>query len=159
MQFTQIYLTVTFLLLRSSEYYTHFCKLHSLSSTSALEIELEEEKFFSNSTSTVTRFDIFRNWLYNYLCFIVVVKVIEDDLKSQNCGFWLVQAISYLLATGAAAGFGLAVDLNRLPGNENDSPTKDFLDKANASASLLLMGFLFSVASSVFSSLSLQKRI
>lgn len=67
-----------------------------------------------------------------------------------------MQAISYLLATGAAAGFGLAVDLNRLPGN--DLPSKKFLDKANASASLLLIGFLFSATSSVFSSLSLPKR-
>lgn len=70
--------------------------------------------------------------------------------------FYGDKAISYLLATGAAAGFGLAVDLNRLPGN--DSPTKDFLDKANASASLVLMGFLLSAASSIFSSLSLPKR-
>lgn len=66
------------------------------------------------------------------------------------------QGISYLLATGAAAGFGFTVDVNRVP--ETDLGVEDFLDKANASASLLLVGFLFSAVSSVFSSLSLPKK-
>ncbi|XP_057789141.1 CASP-like protein PIMP1 [Salvia miltiorrhiza] len=64
------------------------------------------------------------------------------------------KALSYLLATGAAAGFGLTVDLNRI-GFESD--VKDFLNKANAAASLLFFGFIFSVVSSIFSSFSLPK--
>ncbi|KAK4489293.1 hypothetical protein RD792_005097 [Penstemon davidsonii] len=71
------------------------------------------------------------------------------------------KVISYMLATGAAAGFGLSVDLARLlqaQGNFN-STAESFLQKANVSASLLFMGFLFSAISSVFSSLSLPKRV
>lgn len=67
-----------------------------------------------------------------------------------------MQIVSYILATGAAAGFGLSVDLNHLPVNGAD--IEDFLNKANAAASLLFIGFLFSATSSVFSSLSLPKR-
>ncbi|KAH6806307.1 hypothetical protein C2S53_012467 [Perilla frutescens var. hirtella] len=65
--------------------------------------------------------------------------------------FYGDKALSYLLATGAAAGFGLTVDLNR--GGSNG-----FLNKANAAASLLFLGFIFSAISSIFSSLSLPKR-
>ncbi|KAG8390877.1 hypothetical protein BUALT_Bualt01G0129300 [Buddleja alternifolia] len=76
-------------------------------------------------------------------------------------GFTLVdfygdKVLSYILATGAAAGFGLTVDSNRGPGNDSD--TEAFLNKANAAASLLFIGFIFSAISSVFSSLSLSKR-
>ncbi|KAK6145340.1 hypothetical protein DH2020_022160 [Rehmannia glutinosa] len=70
--------------------------------------------------------------------------------------FYGDKALSYMLATGAAAAFGLTVDLNRLPGNDSD--TQDFLNKANAAASLLFIGFIFSAISSIFSSLSLPKR-
>ncbi|KAI3470717.1 hypothetical protein Pfo_027380 [Paulownia fortunei] len=70
--------------------------------------------------------------------------------------FYGDKALSYMLATGAAAGFGLTVDLNRAPGN--DSATDRFLNKANAAASLLFIGFIFSAVSSIFSSLSLPKR-
>ncbi|KAL3837777.1 hypothetical protein ACJIZ3_022368 [Penstemon smallii] len=70
--------------------------------------------------------------------------------------FYGDKVLSYLLATGAAACFGLTVDLNRLP--ENDSEAQGFLNKANAAASLLFIGFIFSAISSVFSSLSLPKR-
>ncbi|CAA3004028.1 CASP PIMP1 [Olea europaea subsp. europaea] len=70
--------------------------------------------------------------------------------------FYGDKIVSYILATGAAAGFGLSVDLNSLPVNGSD--IEDFLNKANAAASLLFIGFLFSATSSVFSSLSLPKR-
>lgn len=66
-----------------------------------------------------------------------------------------MQALSYMLATGAAAGFGLTVDLNRVG---VDSDANDFLNKANAAAGLLLGGFIFSAVSSIFSSLSLPKK-
>lgn len=65
-----------------------------------------------------------------------------------------MQALSYLLATGAAAGFGLTVDLHR----RNSSRFDDVFNKANASASLLLIGFMFSAVSSVVSSFSLPKK-
>ncbi|KAL3834810.1 hypothetical protein ACJIZ3_009546 [Penstemon smallii] len=67
------------------------------------------------------------------------------------------KVISYLLATGAAAGFGLTVDLGR--DEVVDSVIGSFLQKANVSTSLLFIGFLFSAISSVFSSLSLPKRV
>ncbi|XP_011069377.1 CASP-like protein PIMP1, partial [Sesamum indicum] len=70
--------------------------------------------------------------------------------------FYGDKALSYMLATGAAAGFGLTVDLNR--GSGSDSDTKSFLNKANAAAALLFIAFIFSAVSSVFSSFSLPKR-
>ncbi|XP_012842459.1 PREDICTED: CASP-like protein 4D1 [Erythranthe guttata] len=64
-----------------------------------------------------------------------------------------MQVLSYMLATGTAAGFGLTVDLyNSLSG------TSSFLNKANASASLLFFAFVFSAVSSVFSSYALPKK-
>ncbi|EYU33204.1 hypothetical protein MIMGU_mgv1a018885mg [Erythranthe guttata] len=76
-------------------------------------------------------------------------------------GFALVEffgdkALSYVLATGAAACFGLSVDLNRIETNDAEH---NFLDKANAAAGVLFIGFIFSVVSSVFSSFSLPKRV
>ncbi|KAL8051431.1 hypothetical protein ABFX02_06G147800 [Erythranthe guttata] len=76
-------------------------------------------------------------------------------------GFALVdffgdKALSYILATGAAAGFGIAVDLKRIGVND---PTHNFLNKANAAAGVLFIGFIFSAVSSVFSSFSLPKRV
>ncbi|PIN12348.1 hypothetical protein CDL12_15048 [Handroanthus impetiginosus] len=68
--------------------------------------------------------------------------------------FYGDMVFSHMLATGAGAGFGLTVDLNRT----SDSETNSFLNKANAAASLLLIGFIFSAISSVFSSLSLRKK-
>ncbi|KAL2541741.1 CASP-like protein 4D1 [Abeliophyllum distichum] len=75
---------------------------------------------------------------------------------SAQIDFYGDKLISYVLATGAAAGFGLSVDSNRGNGSES-SDTKDFFDKANAAASLLLIGFLLSAISSVISSVSLPK--
>ncbi|KAL7147971.1 hypothetical protein ABFS83_06G146900 [Erythranthe nasuta] len=77
-------------------------------------------------------------------------------------GFALVdffgdKALSYILATGAAAGFGLAVDLKRI-GIASDAE-HNFLNKGNAAAGVLFIGFIFSAVSSVFSSFSLPKRV
>ncbi|XP_073129201.1 CASP-like protein PIMP1 [Henckelia pumila] len=67
--------------------------------------------------------------------------------------------VSYLLATGAAACFGLTVDLKRITDQGgNDSDTDNFLNKANASAAVLFIGFIFSAVSSIISCLSLPKR-
>ncbi|XP_031108500.1 CASP-like protein PIMP1 [Ipomoea triloba] len=90
--------------------------------------------------------------------------------------FYGDKVISYLLGTGAAAGFGLTVDAKRYGGfgltvdakrsildsYENyssslDSFENDFFNKANAAASLLLIAFLLSAISSVFSSYNLPK--
>ncbi|XP_027102554.1 CASP-like protein PIMP1 [Coffea arabica] len=73
-----------------------------------------------------------------------------------GAGFYLLdfyadKVTSYLLATGAAAGFGLSVDLNRALGNDSSSLT-DFLNKGIVAASIFLVGFVFSAVSSVFSS-------
>ncbi|MCD7447202.1 hypothetical protein HAX54_026321 [Datura stramonium] len=71
--------------------------------------------------------------------------------------FYSDKVILFLLATGAAAGLGLTVEYNRIM----DDITQDlqkFLNIANTSASLLLVGSIFSVISSFFSSLNLPKR-
>ncbi|XP_009596282.1 CASP-like protein PIMP1 [Nicotiana tabacum] len=65
--------------------------------------------------------------------------------------FYSDKVISYLLATGAAAGLGFSVEYNRNLGI-------DFFNVANAAASLLLLGSFFSALSSVLSSLNLPKR-
>ncbi|CAN4106836.1 unnamed protein product [Withania somnifera] len=63
--------------------------------------------------------------------------------------------ISYFLATGAAASFGMTQDLKQLQGSDN---LDKFLNTSNAAASLCLLGFLFAAVSSVFSSYNLPKR-
>ncbi|CAN4106838.1 unnamed protein product [Withania somnifera] len=63
--------------------------------------------------------------------------------------------ISYFLATGAAASFGMTQDLKQLQGSDQLSK---FLNTSNAAASLCLLGFIFAAASSVFSSYNLPKR-
>ncbi|KAL8051428.1 hypothetical protein ABFX02_06G147600 [Erythranthe guttata] len=76
-------------------------------------------------------------------------------------GFALVEffgdkALSYVLATGVAACFGLSVDLNRADASDAEH---NFLNKANTAAGVLFIGFIFSIVSSVFSSFSLPKRV
>ncbi|QCE16512.1 CASP-like protein 4D1 [Vigna unguiculata] len=60
--------------------------------------------------------------------------------------------ISYFLISGSSAGFGLTVELRR------GAPSNSFTDKAHASASLLLIGFLFTVIASTFTSFALSKK-
>ncbi|CAN4090103.1 unnamed protein product [Withania somnifera] len=48
--------------------------------------------------------------------------------------------ISYFLATGAAASFGMTQDLKQLAGSDE---LNKFLNTSNAAASLCLLGFLF----------------
>nr|GMC63641.1 CASP-like protein PIMP1 [Ipomoea batatas] len=71
--------------------------------------------------------------------------------------FYGDKVISYLLGTGAAAGFGLTVDAKRAL--KLDSIQNDFFNKANAAASLLLIAFLLSAISSIFSSYNLPKAV
>ncbi|KAH0676815.1 hypothetical protein KY285_024616 [Solanum tuberosum] len=73
--------------------------------------------------------------------------------------FYGDKIILFLLATGAAAGLGLTVEYNRL--KDNDDTTQDiqnFINIANASASVLLLGSISSAISSIISSLNLPKR-
>ncbi|KAL3837776.1 hypothetical protein ACJIZ3_022367 [Penstemon smallii] len=67
-----------------------------------------------------------------------------DGWTSAN--FYGDMVITYLLATGAAACFGLTISLTR-----NDSEAKDFLISANFAARLLFDGFIFNAISSVYS--------
>lgn len=79
-----------------------------------------------------------------------------QNLKYENQHIFLngcnvtFQVISYLLATGAAAGLGFSVEYNRNLGI-------DFFNVANAAASLLLLGSFFPALSSILSSLNLTK--
>ncbi|KAG5051274.1 hypothetical protein JHK87_003472 [Glycine soja] len=62
------------------------------------------------------------------------------------------QIISYLLISGSAAEFGYDVEQRR------DTPSDSFTEKANVSASLLLVGFLFTATASIFTSFALPKK-
>ncbi|KAL7147974.1 hypothetical protein ABFS83_06G147200 [Erythranthe nasuta] len=84
------------------------------------------------------------------------ISHLTSGYQSGVDGGWLLidfygdKVLSYMLATGTATGFGLTVDLNHSSGRYSG-----FLNKANASASLLFFAFMFSAVSSVFSSLAL----
>ncbi|KAF3577409.1 hypothetical protein DY000_02035639 [Brassica cretica] len=78
-------------------------------------------------------------------------------------GYAVVQLIiSYLLATGSAAGFGVSKDLKdtylALIDFDSTDPVDNFFSKGYASASLLLFAFVSLAVLSVFSSLVLSKR-
>ncbi|XP_060212545.1 CASP-like protein PIMP1 [Lycium barbarum] len=72
--------------------------------------------------------------------------------------FYSDKVILFLLSTGAAAGLGLTVEFNRVTHKEIISDKQKFINMANASASLLLLGSISSFISSVVSSLNLPKR-
>ncbi|CAL0318844.1 unnamed protein product [Lupinus luteus] len=65
--------------------------------------------------------------------------------------------ISYFLLSGSAAGFGVSDDLH-LVSKAEDLPFNSFFSKANASASLLLIGFFFTAIASVFTSFALPNK-
>ncbi|XP_020231919.1 CASP-like protein 4D1 [Cajanus cajan] len=60
--------------------------------------------------------------------------------------------ISYFLISGSTAGLSLNVELRR------ELPSNTFFHKANVSASLLLVGFLFTATASIFTSFALPKK-
>ncbi|BAT83045.1 hypothetical protein VIGAN_04014200 [Vigna angularis var. angularis] len=66
--------------------------------------------------------------------------------------FFADKMISYFMISGSAAGFGLTVELGR------GVPSNPFTDKANASASLLLIGFVFTAIASTITSFALPKK-
>ncbi|KAL8145696.1 CASP-like protein 4D1 [Apium graveolens] len=69
--------------------------------------------------------------------------------------FYGDKLISYLLATGTGAGFGVTVDLKDA---NSVSALDKFFNKASAASSILLLAFIFMAISSILSSLSLPKR-
>ncbi|XP_040957964.1 CASP-like protein 4D1 [Gossypium hirsutum] len=71
--------------------------------------------------------------------------------------FYGDKVISYVLATGSAAGFGATKDLKALADVTNVDDLDDYFDKAYASASLLLFAFICAAILSVFSSYALPK--
>ncbi|XP_014496962.1 CASP-like protein 4D1 [Vigna radiata var. radiata] len=66
--------------------------------------------------------------------------------------FFADKMISYFMISGSAAGFGLTVELGR------GVPSNSFIDKANAAASLLLIGFVFTAIASTITSFALPKK-
>ncbi|KAK7394211.1 hypothetical protein VNO78_14733 [Psophocarpus tetragonolobus] len=95
---------------------------------------------------------------YNLLqmAFSIFSVVSGNRVLSGNGGylfdFFGDKIISYLMISGSAAGFGLTVELNR------NLPSNSFTNKANASASLLLIGFLFTAIASTFTSFALPNK-
>ncbi|XP_004307526.1 PREDICTED: CASP-like protein 4D1 [Fragaria vesca subsp. vesca] len=65
--------------------------------------------------------------------------------------------ISYVMATGAAAGFGVTVDLSRVTGGTG-LDMSNFFEKAYASASLLLLAFICTALLSIISAFALPRR-
>ncbi|KAA8539451.1 hypothetical protein F0562_026143 [Nyssa sinensis] len=65
------------------------------------------------------------------------------------------KVMSYILATGASAGFGATIDLKSA---FSLGAADKFFNKAIVASTLLLLGFLSTAISSVFSSLALPKR-
>ncbi|XP_050250446.1 CASP-like protein 4D1 [Quercus robur] len=73
--------------------------------------------------------------------------------------FYGDKVISYLLATGAAAGFGVTVDLKATFDVFGLFIDKSFYEKAYASASLLLLAFVCTAILSVISSYAVPKKV
>lgn len=62
--------------------------------------------------------------------------------------------MSYVLATGAAASFGMTQELKNL---DSGAGTTKFIMTTDAATSLCLLAFLFTAISSIFSSFALPK--
>lgn len=78
------------------------------------------------------------------------------------CVLNYLQVISYLVATGSAAGFGVSKDLKdafiALVALDSTDPVDTFFSRGYASASLLLFAFICLAVLSVFSSYAINKR-
>ncbi|KAM3338692.1 CASP-like protein PIMP1 [Capsicum galapagoense] len=83
---------------------------------------------------------------------IAIIQFKTGDCISDKLSHFDVYAdkiMSMIVGTGAAAGFGLTVDLNRLPNRA--MVTVDFLNKENAAASFCIVGFACNMISSFIS--------
>ncbi|KAK4425229.1 CASP-like protein PIMP1 [Sesamum alatum] len=72
--------------------------------------------------------------------------------------FYGDKVVSCILATGAAASFGMTQDFKNLL-DISALGISHFINVTNAAASLCFLGFVFSLVSSVFSSFSLPKTV
>lgn len=68
-----------------------------------------------------------------------------------------MQFMSYMLATGSAAGFGVTLDMKQLYDNVGWY-FDEFYQKAYASCSLLLLAFFCTAVSSIMAAYALPKR-
>ncbi|VVB02715.1 unnamed protein product [Arabis nemorensis] len=86
---------------------------------------------------------------------------IKNPLNYQ-VDFYGDKVISYLVATGSAAGFGVSKDLKdvfiALVALDSTDPVDKFFSRGYASASLLLFAFICLAVLSVFSSYAITKR-
>uniref|UniRef100_A0A7N0UCL6 CASP-like protein n=1 Tax=Kalanchoe fedtschenkoi TaxID=63787 RepID=A0A7N0UCL6_KALFE len=107
---------------------------------------------------------------YRYMLFTILLGLLYSLLQTALTAFHLSSGkrisnilvyldffgdivLLYALATGAAAGFAISIDLG-----EHLKDYEKFLAKGNASASMLLLGSICSVVSLVFSSFGLEQR-
>ncbi|CAL9008026.1 unnamed protein product [Prunus brigantina] len=89
---------------------------------------------------------------------LTIFNIVRSGDSMPFLDFFGDKFISYVLATGAAAGFGLTVDLKRLM-DASEVDTLNFDDKAFASASLLLLAFVTTAILSIISAYTLPKRV
>ncbi|KAK2359872.1 CASP protein 4D1 [Trifolium repens] len=84
-------------------------------------------------------------------------RVLNGDI-GYKFDFYGDKIISYFLLSGSAAGFGVSEDLQRFSDEILELPLISFFGKANASASLLLFGFIATAIASIFTSFALPKK-
>ncbi|KAK4284154.1 hypothetical protein QN277_001023 [Acacia crassicarpa] len=84
-------------------------------------------------------------------------RLINGDFSYQ-LDFFGDKIISYILATGAAAGFGATLDVHSAFSDFIGLPFDRFFNNAKASASLLFAAFLFTAVASVYTSYALPKK-
>ncbi|XP_022992767.1 CASP-like protein 4D1 [Cucurbita maxima] len=146
---------VTCLILRILTFVFLFISFFVLVTTSQT---VESVKFHFNNFHT-----------YRYVLATIIIGIVFNLLQIAFSLFNIVKGatgtilfdffgdkfLSYLLATGTAAGFGLSVDLQTL---DPDDYFGTFFDKAYAASALLLFAFFCSAAVSILSSFALSKR-
>ncbi|CAA3002237.1 CASP PIMP1 [Olea europaea subsp. europaea] len=110
---------------------------------------------------------------YRYLCATIVIGLAYSLLQTaftifhvstgnrigvdglDYIDFYGDKVVSYVLATGAAASFGMTQELKNL---DSGAGTTKFIMTTDAATSLCLLAFLFTAISSIFSSFALPKR-
>ncbi|KAJ9160113.1 hypothetical protein P3X46_025544 [Hevea brasiliensis] len=92
------------------------------------------------------------------LCYAATGKRFLGGDRNLLFDFYGDKVISYLLATGVAAGFAATKDLKPLFVALGAGDVVQFFNKGYASAGLLLIGFVCTAISSVLSSYALPKQ-
>ncbi|KAM3732324.1 hypothetical protein ACB098_11G051500 [Castanea mollissima] len=86
----------------------------------------------------------------------VAFRIVMENDKGVLFEFYGDKAISYLLATAAAAGIGVSIDLK----NYNNGHYKSrYFDMGFVSAGCLLLAFVCTASLSIMSSYALQKKL